>query len=71
MHFDATSSLAEIGLRPRPIEESLGDAVSWLRQAGYLRESAASGRPRRSVPAVPEKTMRNGPGSGVLDSESL
>jgi dihydroflavonol-4-reductase len=42
MHFDATRSLAELGLRPRSIQESLADAVSWLREAGYLR-GAASG----------------------------
>ncbi len=36
MHFDASRSLTEIGLRPRPIRESLGEAVSWLREAGHL-----------------------------------
>jgi dihydroflavonol-4-reductase len=36
MHFDSTRSLAEIGLHPRSIRESLADAVSWLRQAGHL-----------------------------------
>jgi dihydroflavonol-4-reductase len=41
MHFDATRSLAEIGLRPRPIRESLADAVSWLRDTGVLRDRAA------------------------------
>ena len=30
MHFDASRSLAELGLIPRPIRESLGDAVAWI-----------------------------------------
>jgi dihydroflavonol-4-reductase len=36
MHFDASNSLAEIGLRPRRIHDSLADAVSWLRQSELL-----------------------------------
>ena len=36
MHFDASNSLAEIGLRPRRIQNSLADAVSWLRESGLL-----------------------------------
>ena len=36
MHFDASKSLAEIGLSPRPIHDSLADAVSWFRGAGLL-----------------------------------
>ena len=39
MHFDSTRSLAELGLDPRPIRDSLADAVSWLRSAGHLDES--------------------------------
>ena len=39
MHFDASRSLAELGLQPRPVRQSLADAVAWLRQAGAL-ESA-------------------------------
>ena len=31
MHFDPEKSLAELGLRPRPVQESLDDAVAWLR----------------------------------------
>jgi dihydroflavonol-4-reductase len=34
MHFDASSSLAELGLKPRPIAESLAEAVEWLRNEG-------------------------------------
>jgi dihydroflavonol-4-reductase len=45
MHFDASRSLAELGLRVRPIEESLADAVEWLalpatREAGFGGEKA-------------------------------
>ena len=41
MHFDASRSLAELGLRVRPIEESLADAVAWLSAhgTGDVRES--------------------------------
>jgi dihydroflavonol-4-reductase len=37
MHFDSSRSRAEIGLFPRPIQQSLADAVGWLRQTGKLR----------------------------------
>jgi dihydroflavonol-4-reductase len=30
MHFDASRSLAELRLTPRPVDESLADAVGWL-----------------------------------------
>ena len=30
MHFDPSRSLAELGLVPRPIRQSLADAVAWL-----------------------------------------
>lgn len=36
MHFDASRSLAALGLTPRPARESLADAVAWLRQTGQL-----------------------------------
>jgi dihydroflavonol-4-reductase len=36
MHFDATASLAELGLRPRPVRESLREAVEWFRKMGWL-----------------------------------
>src|SRR5262249_38269956 len=37
MHFDPSRSLGEIGLRPRDLDESLRDAVAWLRGSGHLR----------------------------------
>jgi dihydroflavonol-4-reductase len=36
LHFDSSRSLAELGLRPRPIDESLADAVAWLRSERLL-----------------------------------
>jgi dihydroflavonol-4-reductase len=40
MHFDAHRSLAELGLRPRPVAESLADAVAWFRATGWLEPGA-------------------------------
>jgi dihydroflavonol-4-reductase len=40
MHFDASRSLAELDLRPRPVRQSLADAVAWLRQTGALETSS-------------------------------
>lgn len=42
MHFDATASLAELGLTPRPVSESLADAVAWFRQVGWLPAALTS-----------------------------
>jgi dihydroflavonol-4-reductase len=36
MHFDARRSLEELGLHPRPVTDSLVDAVTWFRQIGWL-----------------------------------
>ena len=36
MHFDPSRSLAELGLQPRNIDQSLEDAVAWLRDSGLL-----------------------------------
>lgn len=36
MHFDPTPSLSELGLEPRPIEESLRDAILWYRTMGWI-----------------------------------
>ena len=36
MHFDATRSLRELGLQPRPVRASLADAVAWLRATGQI-----------------------------------
>jgi dihydroflavonol-4-reductase len=39
MHFDPSRSLAELGLFPRRIRESLSDALIWLRQTGQINHS--------------------------------
>jgi len=39
MHFDPSRSLAELGLEPRPVRQSLADAVCWLRQTGQLQSA--------------------------------
>ncbi|MBX6313629.1 MAG: NAD-dependent epimerase/dehydratase family protein [Isosphaeraceae bacterium] len=39
LHFDPSRSLAELGLTPRPLRESLRDAVAWLRQTGQIGAS--------------------------------
>jgi dihydroflavonol-4-reductase len=36
MFFDPSASLAELGLLPRPVEESARDAVDWYRSIGWL-----------------------------------
>lgn len=36
MHFDPTKSLEELGLYPRPVAESLKEALAWYRQVGWL-----------------------------------
>jgi dihydroflavonol-4-reductase len=36
MFFDPAATLAELGLKPRPIQESARDAVAWYRQQGWL-----------------------------------
>ncbi len=46
MHFDSTRSLAEIGLNPRPIRESLSDALDWLQSEGVLCERSGGNRRR-------------------------
>lgn len=37
MHFDPSASLAELGIRPRPIAESARDAVEWYRSMGWIQ----------------------------------
>ena len=40
MHFDATRSLAELGLTPRPTFESIAETVKWFREVGWVRASS-------------------------------
>lgn len=36
MHFDASASLAELGLSPRPVRQSIAEAVEWFRASGMI-----------------------------------
>ena len=36
MHFDASRSLAELGITPRPARESIAEAVAWFKEVGWL-----------------------------------
>lgn len=36
MHFDASRSLAELGISPRPVSESIVEAIEWFRQVNWL-----------------------------------
>lgn len=38
MAFDPSRSLAELGLRPRPIRESLRETIGWFREVGWLKK---------------------------------
>jgi dihydroflavonol-4-reductase len=51
MHFDASRSLAELELRPRPVEESLRDAIEWFRAVGWI---VPASRILRAAPALSE-----------------
>src|SRR5262249_35169827 len=46
MPFNASASLAELGLTPRPVSRSLADAVAWFREVGWL--PADGHRPRQA-----------------------
>ncbi|MCE9567495.1 MAG: SDR family oxidoreductase [Planctomycetes bacterium] len=37
MHFDATRSLAELRVVPRPVRESIAEAVAWFKAVGWLK----------------------------------
>jgi dihydroflavonol-4-reductase len=36
MHFDPRRSLEELGLHPRPIDETLAEVVAWFREVGWV-----------------------------------
>jgi dihydroflavonol-4-reductase len=36
MHFDPSRSLADLGLKPRPVSISLADAVAWFREMKWI-----------------------------------
>jgi dihydroflavonol-4-reductase len=42
MRFNAQRSLDELRLTPRPVTESLADALAWYRQVGWLAKDGAT-----------------------------
>ncbi len=36
MHFDASRSLAELGITPRPVRESIAETVAWFKKTGWV-----------------------------------
>jgi dihydroflavonol-4-reductase len=45
MHFDASRSLAELGIVARPARDSIAEAVAWFREVGWLTPSSTSTAP--------------------------
>ncbi len=37
MQFDASRSLQELGIKPRPVVQSIEEAVTWFRSVGWIR----------------------------------
>jgi dihydroflavonol-4-reductase len=52
MHFDPRRSLDELGLRPRPVAESLADAVAWFREMGWIAPAGRAAWGFRPAPAA-------------------
>jgi dihydroflavonol-4-reductase len=47
-YFDHTKSERELGVRFRPVEETLRDAVLWYREHGWLgRDAGRQGQPSK------------------------
>jgi dihydroflavonol-4-reductase len=57
-HFEPARSLDALGLAPRPLRQSLADAVSWLRQSGQIADSTHS-----NSRTSPPRTLANTRGS--------
>jgi len=45
MHFDATRSLAELAITPRPARDSIADTVAWFKEVAWLRTSSTATAP--------------------------
>lgn len=52
MHFDASASLAELGVRPRPVRDSLADCVRWFATQGWLGERRLSAPERKTLAGI-------------------
>ncbi len=49
MRFDASRSLGELGLRPRPVDQSLADAVEWFGKMGWIGRRTGVGSQKSEV----------------------
>lgn len=49
-HFNHEKSERELGIRFRPVEETLGDTIGWYRQNGWLETPAGKENPQRPQP---------------------
>jgi dihydroflavonol-4-reductase len=49
-HFNHKKSERELGIRFRPVEETLGDTIGWYRQNGWLETPAGKENPLRPQP---------------------
>jgi dihydroflavonol-4-reductase len=65
MHFDARRSLSELGLRPRPVSESLAETVAWFGEVGWIAAARGCGagvcgpaRPAYNAPRRPQPPTR-------------
>jgi dihydroflavonol-4-reductase len=63
MHFDPSRSLAELGLVPRGLDESLEETVTWLQSAGLW-----DGPVRSRGPLVRGRRPRRSPAADAEDS---
>ncbi len=52
MHFDATRSLTELDVTPRPVSQSLADAVEWLRATWQIPPDPNQHSSRCDSPAI-------------------
>ena len=57
MHFDARRSLEELGLEPRPVAQSLADAVAWFRQIAWLPQEFSDAL-ETCKPALPRSVAK-------------
>ncbi len=58
MHFDPSRSLGAIGLTPRPVRESLADAVAWLRETGQVATFRNDPHYRARFVSPPRRELR-------------
>ncbi len=55
MHFDSSRSLAELNLTPRPVSDSIREAVAWFRACGWLQQAEKSFRQDTRIDTIDSK----------------